>query len=272
MKFAYRKEFATEPVAEALRRRGWETIALEHSEELLARFEADIVFTSPIEFARSLGVVDFALVPGVSITTRGFAGMLRLVFNKGLVSFESIAVKDPGSAEALIALMILAEKHDIVPRVVAVPVDATVDAMLAAADCALLVGDDAIFNTGANRSLLDLTDEWEDVVESPLPYMIAWGRIGAVPQAAIDELAAARDEAVLTLADHAARSVQPAEANAFYQNYLRGAISYTLNDAETAALDAFFRYAFYYSAISDIPAIKLLPDGELASFPAPNAQ
>jgi predicted solute-binding protein len=268
MKFAYRKEFATESLAEALRRRGWETITTEHPEELLSRGVADIAFTSPLRFAQAIGSVDHAIVPGISITTRGFAGLLKLVFNKGLVSFESVAIKNPTGAEAVIAMMILAEKHDIEPRVVPVAADASLDAMLAAADCALLVGDDAIFNSGGSSSLLDLTDEWEDVVEAPLPYMIAWGRVGAVPQAAIDELAAARDEAVLLLADAAAQHANAAAANTFYQRYLRGEISYTLNESEIAALDAFFRYAFYYSAITDIPTIKLLPDGELANFPA----
>lgn len=225
-----------------------------------------------MDFARAIGVVEFAFVPGLSITTRGFAGLLKLVFNKGLVSFESIAMKNPKGAEGVIALMILAEKHDIEPRIVTLPAEASLDEMLAAADCALLVGDDAIFNSGGSSSLLDLTDEWEDVVEAPLPYMVAWGRIGAIPAAAIEELAAAREEAVLTLADCAAQHQQTVAANAYYQRYLRGEISYTLNESETAALDAFFRYAFYYSAISDIPTIKFLPDGELANFPAQNTK
>lgn len=266
VKFAYRSEFATEPIATALRRRGWNAVAVDDPDDMLLRGEADIAFTSPLDFANALGVVDFAFVPGLSITTRGFAGLLKLVFNKGLVSFDTIAVKDPRDAQTVVALMILAEKHDIEPRIIEVPAEASLDAMLAAADCALLAGDDAIFNAGAGTSHLDVTDEWEDVVESPLPYMVAWGRIGAIPQAAIDELAAARDEAVLTLADIAVQHPQVAAANAFYQHYLRGEISYTLNDRETAALEAFFRYAFYYSAIHDIPAIKFLPDGELANF------
>jgi hypothetical protein len=111
-----------------------------------------------------------------------------------------------------------------------------------------------------------MSDEWEDLTESPFPYMLAWGRVGEVPQGAIDDLLAARDEGVLTLADYAAHHPRAALATAFYQRYLRGSIQYTFEEAWVPALETFFRYAFYYSAISDIPAIKYLPDGEPAPY------
>lgn len=271
MIFAYRDEFATAPIAAALERRGWAVIASEHPEELLNAGHADIAFAPPLAFANSIGVIDLALVPGVGITLRGFAGLMKLIFRKGLVSFNTLATKEPRGAEAAVAAMLLAEKHDIAPTIVKAEPIATPAEMLAVADSALLVGDDAIFNAAESRSVLDLADEWEDAVESPLPYMVAWGRIGAVPASALEELIAARDEAVLTLADRAARHADPEAANVFYGHYLRGEVEYSLGEAQLSALDAFFRYAFYYSAITDIPAIKLLPDGTPADFPVPGA-
>lgn len=268
MRFAYRKEFATEPIAEALRRRGWETVATDRPEAGLLDDGADIIMAPALEYGRSLGLVDYALVPGFGIVTGGFAGLLKLVFNRRLVNFSSLAVKDRQGAETSIARMVLVEKHDIDPRIVTVAPDATLEEMLARTDAALLVGDDAIFNAGSSTSLLDLSDEWEDTVEEPLPYMLAWGRIGAVPASAIAELLAARDEAVLMLADRAALHPMSNEANIFYQHYLRGEITYTLGEAGLAAVDAFFRYAFYYSVVADMPALKLLPDGEPAVVPS----
>lgn len=268
MKFSYRQEFATEPIAEALRRRGWQTIPSDRPEEALLDASADIVMAPALEYGRSLGPVDYALVPGFGITTRGFAGLLKLVFNKGLVSFSSLAVKRADAAEALVARMILVEKHDIEPAIVSVAEDAALEEMLAVADAALLAGEDAVFRAGSSTSLLDLTDEWEDAMETPLPYMLAWGRVGMVPQSAIDELQSARDEAVLMFADRAAQHPMSSQANTFYQHYLRGAISYTFGEAELAAVDSFFRYAFYHSIITDIPTIKLLPDGEPAITPS----
>ncbi len=268
MIFAYRKEFATEALAVALRRRGWDCIETENPADELVAGRADCALTPALEYGRAIGVVDYALVPGLAITTRGFAGLLKLVFNKGLVGFSSIAVKDPNAADALVARMILVEKHDIEPTMVRVPADATVEEMLAVADCALLSGDDAIFHAAGYTSLLDLTDEWGDAVETPLPYMIAWGRVGTLAPAVLIQLVEAREEAVLTFPDLAAQHPEPRGVNEFYQHYLRGEISYTLDAEEIAALDTFFRYAFYYSAVADVPAIKFLPDGAPADLPA----
>jgi predicted solute-binding protein len=266
--FAYRKEFATEPLAAALARRGWDPMATDDPAAELVAGSADVALTPVLDYGRAAGVVDYALVPGISITTRGFAGLIKLVFNKGLVGFTSIAVKEPASSETLVARMVLAEKHDIEPKLVKVPAEATIEEMLAVADCALAVGDDAIFRTGGFTSLLDLTDEWGDAVEAPLPYMIAWGHVGTLTPERLADFTSARDEAVLTFADRVAMHPESAAANAFYQRYLRGEIDYALGNGEVAALEAFYRYAFYYSAIVDIPAIKFLPDGAPADLPA----
>ncbi|MBS1911724.1 MAG: hypothetical protein JST22_07045 [Bacteroidetes bacterium] len=269
MRFAYRKEFVTEPLAEALRARGWETVADDRPDVLLGQGRADVVLTPPLDYANAIGVIEMALVPGVAITTSGFAGLIKLMFNKGLAGFSTMAARDPHAAETIVAVMLLSEKHDLEPKVIQVAPDASLGEMLAVADCALLTGDDALFDTSGSTSLLDLTDEWEDTVEAPLPYMIAWGRMGAVPQVALEELRAARDEAVLMLPGMAAHHEHAAAANAFYQRYLRGEIVYTLGPVEVAALDAYYRYAFYYSVIPDIPALKFLPDGELAPIAPP---
>lgn len=267
MRFAYRKEFATEPLAMALVRRGWEAIAVEYPGESIMTGTAEIALTTPIEYAQHLGAIDYALVPGVAIMTTGFAGLLRVAFKKGLVSIDTLAVKKPMSSEALVARVVLSEKYDLEPRLVAMPERATLEEMIASADAALLIGDDAVFEMKGVRSILDLTDEWEDVTEMPLPYMVAWGRVDHIPEIALEELRQARDEAVLTLADYAAQHPLPNEANAFYQHYLLGDIRYTLEEPDIVALDTFYRYAFYRLAVTDIPALKYLPSGEPAGTP-----
>jgi predicted solute-binding protein len=269
VKFAYRTEFATEPLARALEMRGWETIPADRPGDLLLAGEADVVLTPALDYARCLGLVDYALVEGFGIFTAGFAGLIEILFNKHLVSFQSLAVKDAAAAETIVAKVLLSEKHDIVPKLIQVGRGASLQEMLAAADSALLAGDDAIFEKSGNPSLLDVSDEWEDTTETPLPYMLAWGRVQEVPQGALDDLLAARDQAVLLLPDHVARHSSAEQANVFYQRYLRGNIRYSMENGDIRALDAFFRYAFYHGAIADIPAIKFLPDGAPADLPAP---
>jgi len=240
--------------------------AVERPADALLDGSADIVLTPALDYARNVGVVDYALVPGVGIVTSGFAGVLKLVFNRGLGGFATVAVKDTDASDALIARILLSEKHDIDPKLLRAGARG-LDEMLSIADAALLYGDDAVFDMSGNTSLLDLSDEWEDMTESPLPYMLAWGRVGEVDDELLAEMAAARDMAVLMLPDLAATHEHSAQATAFYERYLKGSIRYTLEQADLVGLDALFRYAFYYGVVSDVPAIKYLPEGEPADIP-----
>lgn len=268
MRFAYRQEFATEPFARALAQRGWIVTASEAPAEALLDGSADIVLTPALDYARNVGVIEYALAPGIGIATTGFAGLLKLIFNRGLSDFSTIAAKDPDSSDALIARIVLSEKHDIEPKLIRAA-GRSLDQMLGIADTALLSGDDAVFDASGNTSLLDLSDEWEDMTGTPLPYMIAWGRVGEVSEEVLADLTAARDMAVLMLADLAATHHSAAAAGVFYENYLKGFIRYSIEESDLLGLDALFRYAFYYGFVTDVPAIKYLPEGEPADIPEP---
>ncbi|MBC8144080.1 MAG: hypothetical protein H7X80_00765 [bacterium] len=268
MRFAYRKEFATEPLARVLQQRGWIVMAYDDPAQALLDHSADIVLTPALDYARNVGIVDYALTPGVGIVTSGFAGVNKLLFKPGLTDFTTIATRDVSSSDTMIARIVLSEKHNIEPTFIAAPA-ASVEEMLKRADAAFLAGDDAVFDLTGMHSYLDLTDEWEDLSGTPLPYMIAWGRVGLVDEAMLADFTSARDAAVLTIADSAARHAHSAEANAFYERYLRGSIRYTLEDADLVGLDALYRFAFYYALVSDVPSIKYLPDGEPANIPEP---
>src|SRR5690349_18454602 len=115
MRFAYRKEFATEPLARVLQQRGWVVSEYDDPARALLDHSADIVLTPVLDYARNVGVVDFALVPGIGIVTAGFAGLYKLVFKPGLTDFTTIATRDVHSSDTMIARIVLSEKHDIEP-------------------------------------------------------------------------------------------------------------------------------------------------------------
>lgn len=265
MRLAYHRSFLTEPLAAALERRGWDVRAFDDPGEELVAGRADVVVGLALDYARGLGAIDYALVPGFAITARGFAGVMTIAFRPGLETISSLAVKSPNDAATMTAAILLMEKHDIEPALVEVGSDADLSLMLDAADCALLEGDDAVFAPPGLSSQLDLADEWEDMTEVPLPYVLAWGVVGQVPQAALDEFIVARDEAVLSLPDYAVQSRNPEGANRVYQAYLRGDIRFELTPEEAGdVLNPLYHYAFYHGIASDIPTIKFLPDGEPA--------
>ena len=56
MRFAYRKELATEPLARALAQRGWMVTAVDRPADALLDGTADIVLTPALDYARNVGV------------------------------------------------------------------------------------------------------------------------------------------------------------------------------------------------------------------------
>lgn len=260
MRLLYTPEFMLDPIAEDLASRDWDVGHSDNPGADLVEGKADIVITPALDYGRHLGMVDYALIPGFGVTAGGFAGVMKIVFNAGLETIDRLAVRDASHASVIIAQMLLVEKHGIEPDLVEVSGDADLSVMLEVADGALLSGDDALFSPASLTQVLDLADEWEDVNETFLPYALAWGREGIVPQPVIDEFLAARDQAVLTLADRSVGHTHQAEAAEFYQRYLKGDIRYALTETEaTDVLNPLFHYAFYHGIINDIPSIKFLP-------------
>lgn len=265
MIFSYHSDFVSDLLADALRERGWSVRSLGPSAEsdagalLLETAGADIVLSSPLEYARAVGVIDHALVPGVAITTRGLAGLIRLLFIQGREDIQQVVTRRGHPCETLACSIALTEKYDIEPSFIDVDPDMSLGQMLARGDAVLLTGDDAILDVGERRSFLDISDEWEDLFEVGLPYRIAWGPIGRVDQRMIDTLIEARDAAMARLA--APPPGQPdLRASALHKAFRRGDISCELGDEEIRGLETFFRYAYYHGAIPDIPAIKFLSD------------
>jgi predicted solute-binding protein len=261
---AYRRELVTLPIVSALEERGWAArAAADPAAELLAE-TADIVLTPALDYARNVGVVDFALVPGVGIVCEGVSGLVTLLFNRGLTGLNRIATREPEGAEALVARIILAEKHGLDPQLVGARPDAPLNAMLSSADAALLVGDEAVMGPHEG-SLFDISDEWQDLTESPFPYMLAWGRTGEVDELALDALRAACEEAPRLLPVLAAGHGDGGSALA--GSVVSGAVRYELRPTDLIGLDTLFRLAFYHGVVTDVASIKYLPDGEPADIP-----
>ena len=261
MRLAYISELLTEPIAEELRKKGWETVASANPGADLAAGKADLVLAPALDYGRHLGVVDYALVPDFGIIARGITGLMRIAFPAGRETLSSIAVRSMKSASSILAGIILIEKHGIEPDFVEVSEETDLAVLFEAADGAVLSGDMAINSLPYHPMALDLSDEWEDLTESPLPYLLAWGRVGAVPQEAIDEVLKARDQMTLTFPDRIAQSASPEGLQMIYERYLAGDIQFSLPREEASEiLTPLFHYPFYHGIISDIPTIKFLDE------------
>jgi predicted solute-binding protein len=261
MTLACEREFVTAPLIDAITERGWDAVPYEHGPRADAAAilrEVDVVISSPLDYAATIGIVDYALVEGFSISIGGSSGLVRLLFNAGRENLESVAVRASNEYDRIVTQILLAEKHDLEPVFVEVDDRTSVTDMLSQADAAVVSGDTSLFGMSGIRTFLDVGDEWEDAVGETLPYRIAWGKVNEEHPIETDSLREARDAALLAFADRAATSDHPAEASALHQAYLRGDVSFELGEAQVRALETFYRYAYYHGVIHDIPSIKYL--------------
>jgi chorismate dehydratase len=127
--------------------------------------------------------------------------------------------------------------------------------MLARADAALIIGDNALFldhttvrlkpdTTGAAVRKIDLGSLWTESTGLPFVYAVWAGWPDALNAGDVALLQSARDEGV-ACSDEVARAYYPDDParQAVAKRYLRDNIQYFLGDDELEGLRTFYRYA-----------------------------
>src|SRR5437867_2513920 len=120
------------------------------------------------------------------------------------------------------------------------------EAMLAKADAALLIGDNALFfdHKSAGAAKIDLGELWKASTGLPFVYAFWAGRSEALTSADIDALQRARDQGVANVDGIARRYFEhDAGRQAIAARYLRDNIHCFLGPEEMEGLRTFYRYA-----------------------------
>ena len=129
--------------------------------------------------------------------------------------------------------------------------DPDLDAMLARADAALIIGDNALFLDPSDIRhpqpavrKIDLGALWTESTGLPFVYAVWAGWSDAMGPDEVVMLQRARDEGVAA-SDEVARAYYPDDPGrqAVAKRYLRDNIQYFLGDEELEGLRTFYRYA-----------------------------
>lgn len=224
--------------------------------------ELDAAFLSPIDYGRSSS--EYLIVPQVGVASVGESRLIRLYFHEGLHKIKTIAVDIGMTSELVLAKIIFAEKYD--TDIQFLPMKPNLDEMLAKADAALLVGDQVLFQTSTIKTKLDLVDQWHDLTELVYVHGFWVGREHTFTGEEITLLRRSQGLGVQHLKDIAQGIAD--ERNISREASLEYLRSLQFGFAEDAieGLSEFFRYAFYYGALSDIPKIKFYSDAEQQNF------
>ena len=213
------------------------------SAELLASGRVDAALTPVIAYQEIDGV---RLVPDVCVGTKARVRSVCLVTRGGpLDGVRSVALDTSSRTSVVLTKILFREFLGFEPEWRAARPD--VGEMLAASDCALLIGDPALrvsAETDATASQLrtfDLAELWHEHTGLGFVFAMWMSRRAELPV----DLAAARDEGLDHIDEIAANYVGDIDLSfEELKNYLTGNISYSMDEKMQAGLELYFELAF----------------------------
>lgn len=222
-----------------------------HIERLLEK-ELNAAFVSPMDYA--LNSSDLILLPDVGVSSFGFSEMLRLYLRGDTHELSTMAVGTVAAVDVVLSRIVLGEKYDSAPTIV--PVLGTIDNMLTKGDCAL-VSEERILSGLPDRPFIDIVDEWSDITELPFVHTICVMRNDSYTKELHDVLLNAQEQGRRSL-DAIARLLaeQRTLSNEKLSSFLSH-LTYGLDDGSKQSLEEFYRMAFYYGMLSDVPEINV---------------
>ena len=201
---------------------------------------ADIGIIPSIE----LNSHDYGRVRGLGIASRGAVRSILLVSSKPFDEMQTLAADISSRTSVALARIILSRRYGAAPRVV--PFAPDLQAMLAAADAALIIGDPALHLNPETLDghVLDLGAAWTDMTGLPMVFAIWAGRkavitpeVEAVFRSSYDFGRTHLDDIIRV--ESAKRRILPALA----REYLTRHIVSELGPADYCGLELFLDYA-----------------------------
>jgi len=209
---------------------------------LLHAHETDVGLIPSIEYLR--GPVPYAIVPGPAVTSRGPVASVAIYTRREPNDIRTIAMDTSSRTSVALATVMLKRRFGVTAE--AAPMAPDLDAMLARADAALIIGDVALFldHEAAGARKIDLGEEWTAMTGLPFVYACWTGWAGAVSRQEVTALQRARDAGIAqSNAVAAAYYPEDTARQAAARRYLRDNIQYVLGSDEIEGLKTFYRYA-----------------------------
>jgi predicted solute-binding protein len=206
----------------------------------LASGEADIGIVPSVEAAR----LKLKILPGQCIASDGEVRSILLISKKPLDRIETLAAHSSSRTSVALCRIILARRYGAEPAVTSQPPN--VDAMLASADAALLIGDPALqFDPTSSEYLVtDLGREWAEMTGLPMVFAVWAGPAERVtpdleePFTASYQFGRSRLEEICTL-EGPPRGLSPS----FVREYFTRNVRHDLGPREMQGLERFLQYA-----------------------------
>lgn len=222
---------------------------------LLHENSIDVGMIPAIEYCRG---PEYRIVPGMAIISARTVASVALFTTKPIAGIRTIAADTSSRTSVALLRILCAERFEIAPEFR--PMAPDPDAMLAACDAALIIGDPALFLDPAEKGVekIDLGEAWTDMTGLPFVWAFWAGRPSVVSTQAVAALATARDAGVAASDEIATAYCGPARA-ALCRAYLRENIQYRLGDREVAGIQRYYELAAQHRLIDGSRELLFYP-------------
>ena len=207
---------------------------------LLHEGATDIGLIPSIEYLRG---GPYRIVPDLAIASCGPVASVAVFTTKPIADVSSIAMDTSSRTSVALSTVMLRRAFGVTAD--ALPMAPDLEAMLARADAALIIGDTALFLDHQSAiQKIDLGELWTQSTGLPFVYAVWAGWPDAIGPDEVRVLQRARDLGVAE-SDQVACAYYPDDPvrQAVAKRYLRDNIQYTLGDEELEGLKTFYRYA-----------------------------
>ena len=178
---------------------------------------------------------------------------MSLVFREeNLHTVATVAIDPAYTSEIVLAKIVLAEEFELRPKFV--PVQGSVDAMLAQADAVLLVGDASLRAVDVHPNRIDLVEVWTEMTDLPFVHGIWVARAGKctpVHANLLQDAVRTGVQSIETIAGNAPATLFPDQNRNLLYDYLN-AFSYELTDEDVDGFQEFIRFAYYHGVLPDV--------------------
>ncbi len=201
---------------------------------LHASREVDAILVSSIESLRTPGA---SVADGAAVASNGPVQSVRMFSRKPWNEIKTLALDQSSMTSNALAQIILREQFDVEPEVQPLPPDA--EAMLAACDACVIIGDKGLEANPAGAEVIDLGSAWQTLTGLPFVWAI-WTSHDPMEEALVQELQTAVQQSSPSggnwkevVAFAAARSGWNAE---LVHEYLTRCVSHQFGETETRGM------------------------------------
>ncbi|MBS3999043.1 MAG: hypothetical protein KGZ71_01030 [Desulfobulbaceae bacterium] len=208
---------------------------------------ADLALVSPLVYGMCMNKADLRIIPEKCLAFVGFNGKSSILFRQGEKNLSKVGALHINDYLSVIAKILFSERYDIEPQFVEYSGSSTeIPQELSAI---LRIGD------FPDKSSLDLSEDWFDSFEFPLPIAFWVGRNEEIIPEFIDFIkSSAADELPTEYPVH-----EHIDENT--GQYVRsGSVITKWNDEVRSALDQTLQMLYLRTYFTDIPAVKLVGD------------